>query len=52
MRIPRVVAIVCALLLPAAPSSAHHSFAAEWDSTNCREFTGTITKIDWQNPHP
>jgi hypothetical protein len=51
MRIPSVVAIACAVLLPAAPS-AHHSFAAEWDSTNCREFTGTLTKIDWQNPHP
>jgi len=30
----------------------HHSFAAEWDSTKCREFTGILTKIDWQNPHP
>src|SRR3954464_5346198 len=36
----------------AMPLAAHHSFAAEWDSTNCREFTGTLTKIDWQNPHP
>ena len=52
MRIPSVAAIACAVLLPAAPSSAHHSFAAEWDSTNCREFTGTLTKLDWQNPHP
>jgi hypothetical protein len=40
------------LLLSAAPLAAHHSFAAEWDSTRCREFTGTLTKIDWQNPHP
>jgi hypothetical protein len=53
MRIPSLVAIACAVLLAAAaPSSAHHSFAAEWDSNNCREFTGTLTKIDWQNPHP
>jgi hypothetical protein len=40
-------------VLAAAPALvAHHSFAAEWDSTKCREFTGTLTKIDWQNPHP
>src|SRR3954471_23635541 len=49
---PSVLAIAGAVLLPAAPSTAHHSFAAEWDSTNCREFTGTLTKLDWQNPHP
>jgi len=45
-------AMVCGLLLCAMPLSAHHSFAAEWDSKNCREFTGTLTRIDWQNPHP
>jgi len=44
--------MICVLSLAAAPSWAHHSFAAEWDSKNCREFTGTLTKIDWQNPHP
>jgi uncharacterized protein DUF6152 len=38
------------LLLPTA-TFAHHSFAAEFDANNCKEFTGTLTKIDWQNPH-
>ena len=38
------------LLLP-VPSFAHHSFAAEFDGKNCKDFTGTLTKIDWQNPH-
>jgi hypothetical protein len=33
------------------PSFAHHSFAAEFDSNTCRNFTGTLTRIDWQNPH-
>ena len=46
-----VAAITAVLLLPAVPSLAHHSFAAEFDSNNCRDFTGTLTKIDWQNPH-
>ena len=44
--------MACGVLVAAAPLLAHHSFAAEWDSTNCREFTGTLTKLDWQNPHP
>ena len=45
-------ATIGALLLLAARPTAHHSFAAEWDSSNCREFTGVLTKLDWQNPHP
>ena len=45
-------AIACASLLLSPPLVAHHSFAAEWDSTKCRDFTGILTKLDWQNPHP
>ena len=44
--------MACGVFLLAAPSFAHHSFAAEFDGKNCREFTGTLTKLDWQNPHP
>ncbi|HEY1308062.1 MAG TPA: DUF6152 family protein [Vicinamibacterales bacterium] len=47
-----VVATTFACVLFAAPAGAHHSFAAEWDATRCRDFTGTLTKVDWQNPHP
>jgi uncharacterized protein DUF6152 len=46
------VILVWALALSVSPSSAHHSFAAEWDATKCRDFTGTLRKLDWQNPHP
>jgi len=45
-------AMACVLFLAAPPSFAHHSFAAEFDGKNCRDFTGTLTKIDWQSPHP
>ena len=47
-----VAAIVCGVSGLASVSLAHHSFAAEWDSTKCRDFTGTLRKLDWQNPHP
>jgi hypothetical protein len=29
----------------------HHSFAAEFDSTKPVELRGTVTKLDWVNPH-
>lgn len=54
MKIPIVLgaaSIICGLFLSAAPVSAHHSFAAEFDAKNCKDFTGTLTKLDWQSPH-
>ena len=50
-RILGAAAAAVAALLIAAPSSAHHSFAAEFDATKCRDFTGTLTKVEWANPH-
>lgn len=46
------VALLVLLITVASTTAAHHSFAAEWDANNCRDFSGTLTKIDWQNPHP
>ena len=45
-------ALACLVLVLAASPRAHHSFTAEFDAKNCREFTGTMTKLDWQSPHP
>jgi len=35
----------------AVPVHAHHSFAAEFDATKPVKLTGTVTKIEWTNPH-
>jgi hypothetical protein len=34
-----------------APLFAHHSFAAEFDREQPLRVTGTVTKIEWTNPH-
>ena len=49
----RWIATVTALmgLAAIAPLSAHHSFAAEFDSKQPITLTGPITKVDWTNPH-
>lgn len=33
------------------PAYAHHSFAAEFDGSRSLRLTGTITRIEWSNPH-
>jgi hypothetical protein len=35
----------------AASVSAHHAFAAEFDANKPVSFKGTITKMEWVNPH-
>ena len=39
------------MLASTAPVSAHHSFAAEYDSNTMVTLTGKISKVDWTNPH-
>jgi Family of unknown function (DUF6152) len=38
-------------LAAALPLAAHHSFAAEYDASKAVRIKGTLTKIDWTNPH-
>src|SRR5258705_4102658 len=38
-------------VIAAAPITAHHSFAAEFDITKSVTLVGNVTKIEWTNPH-
>src|SRR5258708_36636669 len=39
------------LLLAVRPVSAHHAFAAEFDAKKPVKLRGTVTKMEWINPH-
>jgi Family of unknown function (DUF6152) len=53
-RIRMAIAIAVAtagLLLGAATVSAHHSLSTEFDIKKTVTLTGTVTKMEWTNPH-
>jgi hypothetical protein len=43
--------IVAGVILTAGRSTAHHSFAAEFDAKKPIKLTGIVTKLEWTNPH-
>lgn len=53
MSIKPLVFMIVGLVLASAggPLVAHHSEAAEFDATKPVKVTGTISKVEWQNPH-
>jgi hypothetical protein len=51
MAMKRMLLVVAAIALAGAPLVAHHSFAAEFDASKAIRITGTLTKVEWTNPH-
>ena len=43
--------VVSGFVLAASQLFAHHSFAAEFDANKRVTLKGTVTKVDWRNPH-
>ena len=51
MKMKLLLAISCIALAATAQLFAHHSFAAEFDANKRVTLKGTVTKVDWRNPH-
>jgi hypothetical protein len=46
-----VAGSIALMVVATAPIAAHHSFAAEFDAKQPVLFKGTVTKMEWINPH-
>lgn len=51
MKMKSLIVVLGLVLAAAAQLFAHHSFAAEFDANKRVILKGTVTKVDWRNPH-
>jgi len=47
----RVFGVIALSVQLSSTISAHHSFAAQYDASKPIEMRGTVTKVEWTNPH-
>jgi hypothetical protein len=50
LRFHGVLTVLLALLVT-APTFAHHGFGVIFDGSKCLDLKGTLTSVDWENPH-
>ena len=46
-----LLSLAASMLTAALPAHAHHSFPAQYDIAKPITLTGTVTKVEWTNPH-
>ena len=51
MKLLVVIASTAAAMVLEGRLHAHHSFAAQYDGTKAIRLTGTLTRVEWTNPH-
>jgi hypothetical protein len=51
MNVRRLLLLITMLVSFAIPAWAHHSFSAVFDADSPVEANGTVTKVEWRNPH-
>ena len=51
MRLRAIVTVAGLALVPVGSALAHHSFSAGFDLSSKFTVTGTLTRMDWRNPH-
>jgi hypothetical protein len=50
IKLPHILT-AAVVLLGAVPLFAHHGFSVEFDANKCMNLKGTLTGLDWENPH-
>jgi len=50
-KLPGVLMGALALFFAAVPGFAHHGYATEFDASKCMVLKGTLSGVDWENPH-